>query len=193
MDRFDYERNSLAAEVYNADARRRGSYTGIFPPPPVENFRIDTTASGYTIHGMYGECPVEFKTITDRFGDTISVDGEWGRFYTDKACRNDKVRWKEGAPEKDVPLHYINKAKYDKLIKGKGALLFITKHGLVVFGYRELKKALVGVAEVYGRLTTEFDDRYGWEDKAVLDMDRYTRYINYEFPREIWHDQHRDS
>ena len=191
--RFDYDRVTWAIKLYNSSSKKKGEFTGILPLPEKEDYGLDSTATGYTKNGVFDRIPVEFKTITDRFGDVYDGN-EWGEFYTGKAMRASKnVKWKTEWKDEGQPLHFINWAKYEKLMKGRGALIYIFEHGLLIFNKKALKNALVGKAAVYGRLTTEFDATYGWQDKAVLDLSKFSEWINYNTPFEYWHDKHGDS
>lgn len=198
MDRrTDYDLLRQVCEVlnreYEGSDRRIGFWYGTN-----EDYGLDIMSSGYTDSGMVAKVPFEVKGISGEYGSIRN------RFYYETAGRNGAWRYgltgDTGASQSDIendrtpmpdflkeewPLNVLNacdifgdreNGKVGKLVSERGGLIYAHEGGLMLYTHSDLMRAIRGYAWQRLRHTKFFENRgIGWELKAMVDMDRFTR------------------
>ena len=208
MARLDLPR--LKRAIADLNEYYEGTGIGFFMPSESEDYGIDIPMSGVSKGGRAVWSKMELKAVSPIYGDLFAEGG----FYRRTAARNRAWRYGLTADTKvsqeaisadttpkpewcytDAPYEVLNAStkdsrwegsKVEKLLRERCGVIFMAVDGYYVFSPKDLKKAIVGYAWQLVPHTTEGDDStVAFERKAVIDMNKYTRWIEKEVPASL--------
>lgn len=219
MARTDLPR--LKRAIADLNEYYEGTGIGFFMPSENEDYGIDIPMSGVTDKGYVIRKGVELKAINNKRGHLFDGKFYKTKACRNSKCRyglTGNTNASQESVENDrtpmpnwcysnAPLHVLNantldgkyeKSKMDTLRRYGAAVVFMFCDGYLIFSLKDLEEAIVGYAWIYVTHTEEeLDENYSdeprWELKAVIDMNKYTRWIKKEVPAYLLQNRTRKS